>query len=146
MNELHTWAHRWGLPIEALQELPGVLTPATAMPVGEKSEEAVKARVRLEAAEKGILLFRNNVGVAFDSRGTPVRFGLANDSPAVNARIKSSDLIGLRPDTGQFIARETKKADWRYTGTGREPGQLNFLLIVQSKGGDACFAKGVGTL
>ncbi|MEE8207128.1 MAG: hypothetical protein V3T82_09275 [Nitrospinaceae bacterium] len=146
MNELHIWAQRWGIPFEALGELPGILTPATSMPVGEKSEEAVKARVRLEASQKGILLWRNNVGVAQDPTGRVVRFGLANDSSKLNKEIKSADLIGLRPDTGQFIARETKRVDWSYRGSSPEKAQLKFLLIVQSKGGDACFAKGIGTL
>ena len=156
MSVLTGWATRWGIPPEALAELSGMLTPGGGMPPGQQSEEAVQVQVRLEAAQKGIVLFRNNVGVAVDKRGKPVRFGLANDSPALNAEVKSSDLIGLRPvvvapddvgrTMGQFVAREIKKVGWQYKGTGREPGQLNFITIVNAMGGDACFATGIGTL
>lgn len=120
------------------------------------TEADVQNLIRLEAAEKNLLLWRNNVGAMLDVKGRPVRFGLANDSPAMNKKIKSSDLIGIRPVLitpahvgtviGQFLAREVKPDTWKYTGTNREKAQLNYLNIVAKNGGDAAFATGTGTL
>src|ERR1700761_8470189 len=88
----------------------------------EMNEEAVKAAVRLEAARRGILLWRNNVGQLKNERGQVVRYGLCNDSKGLNKEIKSGDLIGIYPLTitpghvgktiGQFISVETKHSDW----------------------------------
>ena len=109
------------------------------------SEAGATNHIRIEAAEAGVLLWRNNVGALQDDRGNWVRYGLANDSKAINERIKSSDLVGIRPN-GQFIAREVKAPGWRYTGTDREQAQLRFINLVNEKGGDACFATGKGTI
>ncbi len=116
----------------------------------------VQNTVRLEAAKKDVPLWRNNVGVLLNSRGRPVRFGLANDSPAMNKKIKSSDLIGIESVLitpahvgsiiGRFVAREIKASDWTYTGTDREVAQLNYMNLVARYGGNACFATGKGTL
>jgi hypothetical protein len=96
------------------------------------------------------------VGVAVDNRGQYVRYGLANESQAVNRRIKSSDLVGIRPVTigpqhvgkvmGQFIAREVKRPGWTYRGNSHETAQLRYLELVLALGGDACFATGEGTI
>lgn len=120
------------------------------------TEAAIQTLVRLEASRKGLVLWRNNVGVLTDERGVPVRFGLANDSAAVNRNIKSADLIGIRPllitpehvghTIGQFVSREVKAAGWRYTGTPREAAQLRWAELVLGLGGDAAFATGEGSL
>jgi hypothetical protein len=90
-----------------------------------KSEGAVQALVRLEATRKGKRLFRNNVGAGYLQDGSFIRWGLANDSKAVNDVCKSSDLIGISPELitaadvgqprGRFIAREIKEAGWQYS-------------------------------
>nr|WP_297388188.1 hypothetical protein [uncultured Roseateles sp.] len=128
----------------------------TAHDVPGESEAATSVRVRLEASQKGMRLWRNNVGVLQDETGRPVRYGLANDSPAVNKHIKSADLIGIRPVLiqpqhvglvlGQFVSREMKEGGWQYKGTEREEAQLRWAQLVASLGGDAAFATGVGTL
>lgn len=157
MGDLLNWAEKWGVSAEALADLSKAVQPIPLpMPPGEESEAAVMARVRLEASEKGLLLWRNNVGVAQDTHGNVVRFGLANESKIVNKQFKSSDLIGIRPviitqehvgkTVGQFTAREIKSVKWKYSNSNREKAQKNFLEIIQSMGGDAQFANGIGTL
>lgn len=171
---LHQWAADWGLPAAALDDLRRrVLGDLTPNNIGNRSaivensegkllevrslETVVQDAVRVEAAERGVLLMRNNVGAVRTATGF-VRFGLANDSEAMNRVNKSSDLIGIRPvlitpahvgcTLGQFVAREVKRAGWRF-GDGdkqRETAQLNFITAVQAYGGDACFASGKGTI
>lgn len=147
------WAIRHGVNAQALHELQYIfgMNGEHVAPKQGVSEAAVQSCVRLEAARKGVRLFRNNVGVLKNERGTPVRYGLANDSVAVNKVIKSSDLIGWRPvavngtTVAQFVARECKEAGWKYTGDERERAQLAWLQLVASSGGDAAFCTGEGT-
>jgi hypothetical protein len=147
MTPLDQWARDWGISPVAMADLrmrQGAL-PVSRLEATATSEAAVQQQVRLEAAERGILLFRNNVGALQDESGRWVRYGLANDSTQLNARFKSGDLIGLRPD-GRFVSREIKAGNWRYTGTEREVAQLAWIELIQSHGGDAAFATGRGTL
>ena len=55
------------------------------------SESNIQANIRLAAAQDRVFLMRNNSGALPDSRGRWVRFGLGNDSAAVNDKRKSSD-------------------------------------------------------
>ena len=157
---VYQWAARHGVSLQALAELQAVfgMQGGHDLPPEVKgtSEAAVQAAVRLEAARKGVRLFRNNVGALVDSRGVPVRYGLANDSKQLNAAMKSADLIGWRPllieqrhvgqCVAQFVSRECKHPTWHYTGGDREPAQLAWAQLVTAGGGDAAFCTGVGTL
>jgi hypothetical protein len=140
---LHEWAIRWQLPAAALQELqlqvfnldPGPPSPA----LDGKSESAVQSAVRLAASARGDRLWRNNVGALLDERGIPVRYGLCNETKALNERFKSSDLIGIEHGTGRFLSFEVKEPGWRFTGTPREQAQLNWIGLIASLGGRAQF-------
>lgn len=150
----HEWAVRWGIPRQALDELiqltihPGQST--------EMSESGVQQRVRLEGAKAGFYLWRNNIGAGKMAEGGRfIRFGLANDSPALNKVVKSGDLIGLRsilitPDmigrrVGQFVSREIKHAGWQFSGTLEECAQLQWANLINAQGGDARIACGPGS-
>jgi len=111
-----------------------------------QSEAAVAAQIRILAGQRGIALFRNNSGAMTDQTGRLIRFGLGNESPSLNARWKSSDLIGLLPvvvqpshvgkTLGVFLAVETKKPGWRLTpGDKRGQAQAAFLQSVRGFGG-----------
>lgn len=160
MKPLHDWATRHGIAPLALRDLLAVLAGEfaqtdPALP-HDASEAAASAQVRLEASRKGLLLFRNNVGVLPDATGRPVRYGLANESPEQNRVLKSGDLIGIRPvlieprhvghTLGQFVSREVKRVGWVYTGKGREAAQMAWVRAIVARGGDACFCTGEGTL
>lgn len=152
---LHQWATRWHIPPEAVRDLQitlGLVSPPV-LPVAQgKSEAWVQSVVRLEASKRGVLLFRNNVGALRDETGRVIRFGLANDSSAMNGVIKSSDLVGQKSvmitesmvgtTIGQFTSRECKSPGWKYTGTPREVAQLAWITLINSRGGDAKFTDG----
>lgn len=143
---LTTWAARWNIPHAAVQELralmgvvPGVTVGAG--PVG--SEASVQNAVRIAATRDfGSRLFRNNTGVAMEE-GRVVRYGLCNESVAVNRVCKSSDLIGITPrpcDCGRvfgvFTAVECKAPGWKFRESDqRAVAQRNFLNLVVSLGG-----------
>lgn len=168
MTDLDAWAARHGVLPSVLADLRAVLTgdatrdnppvhapSATAL---HDSEAYVQSEVRLEAAQKGVFLMRNNVGACTDQHGRLIRYGLANESPKQNERLKSSDLVGIRPvlvtpahvgsTIGQFVARECKRRDWNgpRAGDDREQAQLRFLNLITAAGGDAAFANREGTL
>jgi hypothetical protein len=158
---LEQWAIKWGVPYQALQDLRTTFGTvddyAVPVPAEAKTEGDVQNLVRLEASRVGARLWRNNVG-AYESPESRswVRYGLANDTKAVNKKMKSSDLIGIRPVSitmahvgmvlGQFVAREVKEPGWGYKGTEHERAQLKFIELVTSMGGDAAFANNIGTM
>ncbi len=158
MTLISQWAQRWGIPPEAIADLQQTLisqTPDANVTPGE-SENAVQTRVRLEASRVGARLFRNNVGAGKMESGSFVRFGLANETKEMNKKIKSADLIGIRPVLiqphhvgtiiGQFVSREIKAGNWKWHATERELAQLRWAELIVAMGGDACFANGEGTL
>lgn len=78
-----------------------------------------------------------------------MRYGLGNESAALNKKYKSSDLIGITPlvitadmvgrKLGIFTAIEVKKEGWDYSGTRGEKAQNNFLEMIRSFGGYGFF-------
>lgn len=149
MTTLVEWARDWGVPDVAVLDLRyrmGVgVAPVASAKHPPWSEARAAQELRLEAAEQHILLFRNNVGALQDEDGRWVRYGLANDSTKLNEQFKSADYIGLRAN-GQFVSREVKAGDWKWTGTERELAQLRWADLILASGGDAGFATGRGTL
>lgn len=114
------------------------------------NEAAVQSHTRLALARSGALVWRNNTGACEDKSGRIIRYGLANDSQQLNARIKSSDLIGITPVTitqdmvgktvGIFTAVECKHSGWHLTpGDARGQAQERFLALVRSVGGIGAF-------
>lgn len=161
MTNLTQWAIKWNVCHLALNELNSIFglthqTVSMSDVVIPFSEAHVQSLVRLEAARKGLKLWRNNVGVLTDDRGVPVRYGLANDSPKLNAVVKSGDLIGWRPiliqprhvggKIAQFVSRECKRPGWSYSGTEHEQAQLKWVQLVTVDGGDAQFVTAEGSL
>ena len=117
-----------------------------------KSEAAILVEVRLAATERGMRVWRNNVGAGALENGSYLRWGLANESPQMNASLKSSDLIGINPVLitpahvgsviGQFVSLECKKPGWKYAATDRERAQQAWLTLINSLGGYARFTDG----
>lgn len=150
------WAAKWGVSVDALRDLA---TSAIYAPVTKDngSESRQQSLVRLEAAQKrNVYLFRNNVGACTTDTGSFVRYGLANDTPAMNKAVKSADLIGFRvklitrADVGttvaQFVSRECKHATWRWTNTEENQAQLKWAALINTHGGDAAIVTGPGSL
>lgn len=153
---LHQWAIKWSIPAAALADLQAQCgldgTPGSTAP-DDRSEAAVQQTIRLEASKLGNRLWRNNVGAAYTSEGMFLRYGLLNDSAQINAVVKSSDLIGIGRRVcrcgqvhGVFLAREVKRAGWRYSDTPHEQAQRRFIDLVNSLGGDAAFCTGPGSM
>lgn len=108
-----------------------------------KSESQVQSEIMMTAALHGVLLMRNNSGAGkfLDEQtgnSSYVRFGLHNNSKEQNARIKSSDLIGL--GRGRFFAIECKHEGWRFNPKNeREQAQKAFIDLIKLNGGVAGF-------
>lgn len=161
MSIVHDWALKWRIPPAAIAELQSTLIAKATMPCANTdkplSEAGVQSRVRLEAAEKGVRLFRNNVGAGYLIDGNFVRWGLANDSEAVNEVLKSSDLIGWRrrlvaPEhVGTYIAqpvmRECKREGWVYDPTNsHDVAQMNWAMLAAHDGCDVAIVTRTGSL
>ena len=156
---LNEWAERWGISEHALNDLRGRICGVAEMNrviASDRSESVIQSEIRLEAVSVGARLWRNNVGATYQRDGSFLRYGLANESAGVNSRVKSADLIGIRPvvirphmvgwTIGQFISREVKAGDCSYRCNEREEAQLRWAELILSLGGDACFTTGKGTL
>lgn len=115
-------------------------------------EAAVASHIRLEAARRNVLLWRNNSGGFYDQTGRFVRYGLGNFTEKDG--IKSSDYIGPTPVfitpqmvgtvLGVFTVVETKPSDWKFDSNDKHClAQQKFIDIVQSVGGYGGFAQSV---
>lgn len=154
---------------QAAQELQHVIAPGLDMPEGGdgKSEAWAQQQVRFDAARKGGMLWRNNVGATpaciktkcpkcyfpFEIKQQPVRYGLANESHQLNARIKSADLIGVMPvlimphhvgtTIGQFMSIEVKKPGWVFNPNDpHQAAQMAWSILANRFGADARFSTG----
>ena len=144
-------------PADYAAHIASMLPPCEGLGNHEQSESNAQAMVRLEASRKGKLLFRNNVGAGTIMESNSfLRWGLANDSKAVNTKLKSGDLIGIQPVLitqahvgqviGQFLSREIKAPGWKYTGSDREKAQVRWAELILARGGDAAIVTGPGSL
>lgn len=152
---INEWIRRHNISTEAMLEFYQITgAPISKTQGAVLSENRIQREIRLATNDTGGLLFRNNSGVARETRadGTarPVRYGLGNDSPKLNKVLKSSDLIGITPVTvlskhvgrvhGIFTAMEVKNSTWSYHAGDRECAQLAFLQAIRLRGGIAAFA------
>lgn len=114
-------------------------------------EAPVSQRLALFAPELDCILWRNNSGSLRDANGTPVRFGLGNDSAQLNKVWKSADRIGITSVViqpkhvgrvfGIFTAVEAKRSDWGgIARTEHELAQARMLTDVIARGGIGLFA------
>lgn len=158
MNDYGEWARRHPAAAAELAQLIGGMPWAIGAENKGKSEGWAQQQVRIKAAHAGAYSWRNNVGSTpakcpdCGAKHPPVRFGLANDSTALNEKMKSSDLILAIPrlispemvgtTIAQFGSIECKRPGWKYSGKGREAGQSAWLALVQSMGGYATFSTG----
>ncbi|MGE4259238.1 MAG: VRR-NUC domain-containing protein [Candidatus Babeliales bacterium] len=88
-----------------------------------ESESGRQRLIRLEASKDGIILWRNNIGVAFHNY--PIYYGVGGNGGA--------DLIGIVD--GIFLAIEVK-----IPGEKPSENQENFLQQVRANGGIAIVA------
>jgi hypothetical protein len=141
-----------------LETLMGVTHAPAIVPEDHQlgSEGRQQSLIRLEAANKGFQLFRNNVGALQDRTGRMVRYGLANESKKQNELLKSADLIGWQPvviqqwmvgyKIAQFLSVEVKEEGWVFTGDEHETAQQAWAELVTADGGRALFASAPGSL
>ena len=159
MNSFDDWQRAYPEAAHALTQLFNGLQPKDIdSTLLGKSEAWAQQRARLQIADQGAKSWRNNVGVtpakcdACGAKQQPVRYGLANDSPQMNKKIKSSDLILAIPrqitpsmvgqTIAQFGAIECKPPGWQYSGKRQEPGQMAWLTLINQIGGFGRFSTG----
>jgi hypothetical protein len=113
-------------------------------------ESGNQTLIRDHYSALGWRLWRNNVGALVDNNGRPVRFGLANDTKALNETLKSGDLIGWRPllvtpdmlgdCIAQFVSIECKPDGWAYRpAEPRAVAQNRWGSMIRREGGYAGF-------
>jgi hypothetical protein len=152
---LISWARKHGITPAALKELCMMSIDVTHGGKDE-SEALVQSRIRLEAAGKGMYLYRNNRGAGQLKNGSFIRWGLCNDSEKVGDRFKSGDLIGLEPVRitsemvgsviGRFKSVEVKASSWKFSGTAEELAQVAWAALVNAQGGSAVIVNAAGKL
>lgn len=152
------WVAKWRVPPEALKELVTTCVHLGTYEYEDKEplEGEVQRELRLEAARHGKYLFRNNRGAGRMESGNYVRYGLANDSKKLGDAVKSGDLIGAETifvtmemvleavsqglpgyKVARFLSAETKRRNWKWSGTLEEIAQLKWAVTVNAWGGRA---------
>lgn len=150
------WAVKHRITPEALRELcQTCIYTGPVLPEGQL-ETNVQRDIRMEYANAGKYLFRNNRGAGRMESGTYVRWGLANDSKALGNAVKSADLVGwesfvVTPEwvghrVARFLSVECKRESWEWAGTLEEMAQLKWAALVNSEGGRAVITNKVGTV
>lgn len=136
------WAMKHRVSPEALYELGQITGQRSVHHVPDGRDD-----IRLAVQSWGGALWRNNSGAYTDRTKRPVRqvrYGLGNDSAALNDVFKSSDYIGIAPG-GRFLAVEWKPRGWRYMpGDKHTTAQAAFLGRVNELGGVGTFATCAG--
>lgn len=142
------WALKHKIPPEAMRDLWQSCVFTTGEPDEDgTAESSVQRELRLDAARKGKLLFRNNRGAGRMESGNYVRYGLANDSKKFGDANKSGDLIGwesfvVTPEwvghtVARFLSVEVKAGKWKFSGTKEEMAQVKWAALVNASGGRA---------
>lgn len=146
---IETWIQRWQIPPQCLAELQALFIPHPRDDddPAKGTEGDVQNLIRCAAADMGHVLWRNNSGAATTDTGSFIRFGLGNDSKKLNKVYKSPDLVGIRRAIGNLPLRpmliEVKEPGWKFTGSEREKGQLNFMTHAASFGALCGFCQSV---
>jgi len=93
------------------------------------TETALMDAIRLElGSDPDLVLWRNNVGMAWMKNGAPVRFGVGGPGAA--------DLVGMYRGRAVFVEIKTP--------TGRQsPEQRTFQQLVERKGGTYAILRSV---
>ena len=118
--------------------------------MSNKTENTVQDGCRLLIQKTGGILMRNNSGAMKLPDGRFLRWGLGNDSIALNKKRKSPDLIGPTPmlikphhvgrTIGVFTAIETKPSGWVFRDSCEHSvAQLNCLQLFADRGAIAAF-------
>ena len=110
------------------------------------SESTTQQALRLAASRAGARVWRNNVGACTAIDGRVIRYGLCNDSAALNRSLKSADLIGIQPvliaphhvgtTLGVFVSVECKAERGRV-----DPAQEAWRDLILSLGGRAAILR-----
>lgn len=152
------WVRRWNIPAGALMELEAMIgteyeVKSAQTLMSNIPEVDMQSLVRIETSKMGWRLWRNNIGAGELANGDFIRWGLCNESRAMNKNLKSSDLVGIRPvqiteahvgeTIGQFCGIEIKKGDWMYSGDEHEQAQNRWMMLVRKLGGYAKFVNNV---
>lgn len=145
---LHEWANRWGVSVQAFQELMNLMAvegAENAKNEGQDTlEQQVQQEIRLHCSQLGGVAWRNNSGALQTQDGRWVRFGVGNESKKLNAKYKSPDLFCLTPMTGgKLVLPEVKRPGWTGPTTEHEFAQAAFLTHAISYGAIGGFVTSV---
>jgi hypothetical protein len=142
MIDLNAWQLKHHVSDEAMRELAAVFVNVSTP--GPLTKEAhIMDAIRIEASKQGGRLWRNNRGAGVLKNGSFVRWGLANETEAMNKVCKSADLIGIKPvlitpdmvgtTVGQFWSVECKHGGWKPSQA--DPAQMAWAVLVHRLGG-----------